>query len=237
MTIRAPKAQSRQSRPCCLRPRSEDDDSTSSPTSVMVTDGPTTAKEEELLAGSLTTTTTKLVYTEEELTAMREVQRLLQEKHGMGPDTIGLKYIALVTMIAKNRPEETCEKILKFFKALATVGIHSLTDDDLSTRHKSSALDDYFKIYHLCGVDTLGRDSMWIHSEHSSPSSTEEEQQCVVWAGILYHFAIHSNPNTLRNGLNIFCIDISHQPVSSNKAAEAKWKKLINPIRCDLKRF
>jgi hypothetical protein len=198
----------------------EDDTSTSNPSSkeqeVEVEDPP-----------SSSTTTTILVYTHEELTAMREVQRLLQEKHGMGPDTIGLKYIALVTMIAKNRPEETCEKILKFFKALATVGIHSLTDEDLSIRHKSSPLDDYLKVYHLCGVDTLGRDSMWIYAdEHSIKYNTEDEQQCAVWAGILYHFAIHANPHTLRQGLGIFCIDTSHQPASTNKAAEAKMQKI-----------
>ena len=182
-------------------------------------------------------------YTDEELDAMRQVKELLHshnEKHDLDGksstmidyERVGLKYIAMTTIISKNRPDEAFDKIKKFLLALIQVELtaDAVSDEELSGDDDCmQELKGYFIPYHTCGVDEFGRDSMWIRG-NDRVYITLEEQQKNVKAGILYHMAIHSNPNTLRYGLANFVIDITDKPTTTSSsaasAAESKLQKI-----------
>ena len=191
--------------------------------------------------------TTAIVYTDDELDAMRQVRTMLKEKHDIAEDVVGLKYIALTTIISKNRPDEACEKIVKFVKALEAVELGKnrkddapspLTDDQLLLMASEEQLQEYLSVYHMCGVDLQrseddekagnndgsgGRDSMWIRGDRVY--RTPQEQQDATRAGILFHFATHCNPATLRRGLCHFVIDITNAPTEKT-GSEAKLQKI-----------
>ena len=184
-----------------------------------------------------------IVYTDEELDAMKQVKKLLdehQETKQSGDDDndysrVGLKYIAMTTIISKNRPDEAFDKIQKFLKALKEVELTSsvISDEELSGDDSTNPLlngsNTYFNAYHTCGLDNYNRDSMWIRGDNDRVYLTIDEQQNVIKAGILYHMAIHSNPNTLRNGLAHFVIDITDKPTYTSKdvtKVESKLQKI-----------
>ena len=55
-----------------------------------------------------------IVYSPEELTAMREVKALLLSKHGIAESRIGLCALAVATINTKLRVEETASKYAKW---------------------------------------------------------------------------------------------------------------------------
>ena len=188
-----------------------------------------------------------IVYTDEELDAMKQVKKLLDEYQetkkqsgGDGDDDdysrVGLKYIAMTTIISKNRPDEAFDKIQKFLKALKEVELTSnvLSDEELSGDDSTNPLlngsNTYFNAYHTCGLDNYNRDSMWIRGDNDRVYLTIDEQQNVIKAGILYHMAIHSNPNTLRNGLAHFVIDITDKPTYTTSKDVSKVESKLQKI-------
>ena len=181
-------------------------------------------------------------YTDEELDAMKQVKELLtshnekqvDDKTMIDYERVGWKYIAMTTIISKNRPEEAFDKIQKFLLALKQVELtaaDAISDEELSGDDETlfQKLQEYFIPYHTCGVDEYGRDSMWICG-NDRVYITLEEQQKNVKAGILYHMAIHSNPNTLRHGLANFVIDITDKPTNASSAAAAAAESKLQKI-------
>jgi len=174
------------------------------------------------LAGTL-----PISYSEEELEAMRQVQKELIQKHKIDPSRIGLKTLALTTIVTKLRVEESAEKYAKYLQMVDECGVPSLRDDEALTM-KDDMLRKQLKSYATCGCDKQGRSIMWINGRKTVP---EEEEMEVVKAGIMYHTAIHADAVSLREGIT-FVIDTSNKPTKrakNDQKLQKTWQ--VMPMR------
>lgn len=164
--------------------------------------------------------TPQIVYTEEELEAIRQVMNeLMGEKHKIDPSRIGLKTLALTTIVSKLRIDEAADKYAKYLQMVGECGVPNLRDDEALTM-TDDEMQNRLETYASCGRDKLGRSVMWIRGSQNFP---EEDETEVVKAGILYHTAIHADATSLREGIT-FVIDTSKRPAKRAKN-EAKLQK------------
>mmetsp|Transcript_13662 Transcript_13662/g.20796 ORF Transcript_13662/g.20796 Transcript_13662/m.20796 type:complete len:281 (+) Transcript_13662:52-894(+) len=164
-----------------------------------------------------------IVYSDEELEAMRKVKRRLEEEDGL--THINLRFLAYTVIACKNRVDDSVSKYRKFLKAISVCGDGSLTnvetDDDMwKDPNVESFLRDF---YEPCGVDNEGRQILWING--GDKPITEDMEITSVRAGILFTAAIHSDSKSLREGIT-FVIDTSKQGNKKKIGNESKMQKL-----------
>lgn len=160
--------------------------------------------------------TEAIVYTDEELQAIKEAKNLLLSssfctKHKRSKQCqeseISLRHLAITTIISKNRPEEAAIKYLQWIDVLEPWGIESLQDTQLTSPPKESNV--YLQSYALAGKDVRSTQIFWIDGKHPIPNDLQQETYS-IYAGIRYHMAIHADATTLRNGITF--VIVSQKP-------------------------
>eukprot|EP00535_Pseudo-nitzschia_heimii_P007219 CAMPEP_0197177200 /NCGR_PEP_ID=MMETSP1423-20130617/2901_1 /TAXON_ID=476441 /ORGANISM="Pseudo-nitzschia heimii, Strain UNC1101" /LENGTH=321 /DNA_ID=CAMNT_0042626721 /DNA_START=58 /DNA_END=1023 /DNA_ORIENTATION=- len=189
-------------------------------------------EEDVVVADAAADSAVVVSYTEEELESIRAVKKaLISEKHGIDPDRIGSKTLAMTMIVSKLRVDEAADKYAKYLKAVEECGVESLRDDLIS----SSTIGDDERLrshiassYAACGRNHRGGSVMWITGSETLPV---EEEPRVVLAGILYHLAIHADPVSLREGI-AFVVDTSRKPAvraANDKKLQRTWQSM--PMR------
>ena len=140
----------------------------------------------------------QIVYTEDELIAMRQVRTTLLEEHGI--DSIGSIFLAVATINCKLRVEETATKIVKLLEIMQQLGCDDGISDDFITNAKHE-----LHPYPTVGVDKRGCSTTWIRA--GSPVPKEEERHHCQ-ACIMQYLAVHADSKTLREGVS-FILDLS----------------------------
>ena len=174
------------------------------------------------------TATTAFSYTAQELEAMQAVyDKLLKDpKEKVDKRRIGLKTLALATIVSKLRVEEAVSKYQKFLAALETCGVTSLVATDSQDEIQKWLQDPEIQhqleaAYAPCGADHQGRSIMWIRGHEILPG----QEPAAVQAGILYWLAIHADSVSIQEGIT-FCIDTSNRKSLSKHGNEAKLQKV-----------
>eukprot|EP00534_Pseudo-nitzschia_fraudulenta_P010971 CAMPEP_0201208482 /NCGR_PEP_ID=MMETSP0851-20130426/176479_1 /ASSEMBLY_ACC=CAM_ASM_000631 /TAXON_ID=183588 /ORGANISM="Pseudo-nitzschia fraudulenta, Strain WWA7" /LENGTH=307 /DNA_ID=CAMNT_0047497035 /DNA_START=196 /DNA_END=1119 /DNA_ORIENTATION=- len=162
------------------------------------------------------TTHNPIQYEEEELEAMRNVRTQLIEKHKIDPNRIGLKTLALTTIVTKLRVEEAASKYATYLEMVGACGVASLHDEAVLTmsHEKLKKLQNRLDSYATCGPDSQGRSIMWVKGQKEAYPVEEETE--IVTAAIMYHTAIHADALSLRKGIT-FIIDTSQKPAKKAK--------------------
>ncbi len=163
--------------------------------------------------------TLKIIYTEEELEVIRQVKKQLIEKHEIDESRIGLKTLALTTIVTELRVDEAAEKYVKYLQSTADCGVANLTDEEALIM-KDEDLQKCIKSIAACGRDNLGRSVMWIRGNTAFP---EEVESYLIRASVMYHVAIHADAVSLREGIT-FVSDTSQRPAKRAKN-EAKLQR------------
>ncbi len=163
--------------------------------------------------------TDSIVYTEIELDAMRKTKALLLSQEfckkqkrdkAFSENEVSKRHLAITVIICKCRPEEAAIKYIQWLNTLtASWGIDQFNDEQLSNPPKGS--DHYLRSYNLAGRDINGTNIFWIGSKVPIPNDLEEERLS-IYAGIRFHFAIHSDAKTIREGIT-FVLDVSNNRV------------------------
>ena len=142
----------------------------------------------------------QIVYTDEELTAMREVRTTLFEEHGIEESRVSNAFLAVATINCKLRVEETATKIVKLLEIMQQLGCDDGISDDFITNAKHE-----LHPYPTVGVDKRGCSTTWIRA--GSPVPKEEERHHCQ-ACIMQYLAVHADSKTLREGVS-FILDLS----------------------------
>lgn len=165
-----------------------------------------------------------IVYTSAELDAIQSVYDKLTNDEKMDPSRIGLRALALTTIVSKLRVDEAVEKFKKFYAALETCDIQSLSfsDTEIDATLFDSAINKKLDAYAPCGTDFEGRSVMWICG---ASDILPGEEGAATKAGVLYWLAIHADEKSLREGIT-FCIDTSKRANMSKFGNERKLQKM-----------
>ena len=140
-----------------------------------------------------------IVYTEEEIAAMRQVRTTLLEEHGIEESRVGSIFLAVATINCKLRVEETATKIFKLLEIMQQLGCDDISDDFITNaKHELHP-------YPTVGVDKRGCSTTWIRA--GSPCPKEEERHHCQ-ACIMQYLAVHADSKTLREGVS-FILDLS----------------------------
>jgi len=142
----------------------------------------------------------QIVYTEDELIAMRQVRTTLLEEHGIEESRVGYAFLAVATINSKLRVEETATKIVKLLDIMQQLGCDGEISDDFITNAKHE-----LHPYPTVGVDKRGCSTTWIRA--GSPVPKEEERHHCQ-ACIMQYLAVHADSKTLRDGVS-FILDLS----------------------------
>ena len=131
----------------------------------------------ETLPGSFTESESSLssgviIYSEEELDAMREVRAKLLEEHGIEESRVGSRFLAVATINCKLRVDETVTKILKLLEIMEKLGCPDGIDDEL---WKPSAKHE-LRTYPPVGTDNRGCSTTWIQASAGGRVPKEEER-------------------------------------------------------------
>eukprot|EP00980_Cylindrotheca_fusiformis_P005633 scaffold1184_cov132-Cylindrotheca_fusiformis.AAC.54 len=163
------------------------------------------------------------VYTAEELQAIQSVYDKLTEVEKVDPKRIGLKALAVTTIVSKLRVDEATEKYVKFLKALESVELHSIafSDSEVDSLVSDDDIKKQLGAYAVCGNDHEGRSIFWIKGAVILP----QEETTAVKAGLLYWLAVHADDISLRKGVT-FCIDTSQRKSMSTQGNESKLQKI-----------
>lgn len=144
-----------------------------------------------------------IVYTGEEIDAMRQVRAKLVEQHGIEESRVGLKFLAVASINCKLRVDETVSKMVKLLELMEELGVYGI-DDDLWKPEAAHEL----KAFAPAGKDDNGCSVTWIRGINREVKVPKEEEQHHVQACIMQYLAAHSDPQTLRNGVTLV-IDFS----------------------------
>jgi len=141
----------------------------------------------------------QIVYTEDELIAMRQVRTTLLEEHGIEESRVGSSFLAVATINCKLRVDETVNKITKLLEIMEQLGCSGISDDFITNaKHELHP-------YPTVGVDKRGCSTTWIRA--GSPVPKEEERHHCQ-ACIMQYLAVHADSKTLREGVS-FILDLS----------------------------
>mmetsp|Transcript_13499 Transcript_13499/g.29327 ORF Transcript_13499/g.29327 Transcript_13499/m.29327 type:complete len:398 (+) Transcript_13499:128-1321(+) len=157
-----------------------------------------------------------IIYSDEEVTAMRQVRAKLKEEHGVEESRVGSAFLAVATINCKLKVDETVVKITKLLEIMEQLGCADGIDDEL---WKPSAKHE-FRSYPPVGTDARGCSITWIRG---SGRVSKEEERNHVHGCIMQYLAVHSDANTLRNGVS-FIIDLTGK---DNKTPKTGNEKLI----------
>lgn len=165
-----------------------------------------------------------IVYTSAELDAIQSVYDKLTNDEKMDPSRIGLRALALTTIVSKLRVDEAVAKFKKFYAALETCDIQSLSfsDTEIDATLSDSAVTNKLDAYAPCGTDFEGRSVMWICG---SSERLPGEEGVSTKAGVLYWLALHADERSLREGIT-FCIDLSKKKEMSKHGNEKKLRRM-----------
>ena len=167
------------------------------------------------MTGTSITSNKPLVYTTEELAAIKEAKSLLlsssfcskhKRKQPFQDSEISLRHLAITSIINKNRAEEAALKYLQWVDVLKKWGIETFTDEQLTSPPPKS--NHYLQSYSLAGRDTRDAQIFWINGGKNPIPNDMDEEALSIHAGIRYHMAVHADAITLRTGIT-FVIDVS----------------------------
>eukprot|EP01038_Epipyxis_sp_PR26KG_P009617 gene9617-12950_t len=194
------------------------------------------------------------LFSEEEISAAIETKSLLLSQYGYKPEDIPTRELMIVTMNCKLRPETAAKKYKKWFDALESFGICSFkdiweglsleSDDDILNRDNQDEITSSSKKYPYadsndqwngllkvipayagCGKDKNNRSIMWIKT---CPVQKEDEK-LAVRIGCIYFTAIHSDLNSLRNGIT-FVLDTTGNSMEKKVGNEDKLQRVYQSI-------
>jgi hypothetical protein len=160
-----------------------------------------------------------IVYTDEELDAMRLVQTRLREHHGILDieSRLNSSFLAVATINCKLRVEETATKIAKLLDLMEKLGCpDGVCDDIVDKWWRSDPITQYEFVRHYppVGNDQRGCQISWIRGSGITPKDKERQH---VHACLMQYLSVHSDAKTLRNGTSLV-IDLSER----NSGRESK---------------
>lgn len=164
-------------------------------------------------------TASKIVFTEEELTAMSAVKEILETKHNL--DKIHLKFLAYTTIVSKNRVDEAVKKYIKFLETIAMFGLEHVESEE-EMWADSNVAKQMRGSFAGTGRDNEGNQALWINSTSSIALEMEKSS---VRSSTLYTLAVHADPISLREGIALV-IDISRKKELDKVGNESKLQKL-----------
>eukprot|EP00565_Helicotheca_tamesis_P008600 CAMPEP_0185731396 /NCGR_PEP_ID=MMETSP1171-20130828/12794_1 /TAXON_ID=374046 /ORGANISM="Helicotheca tamensis, Strain CCMP826" /LENGTH=287 /DNA_ID=CAMNT_0028400655 /DNA_START=7 /DNA_END=870 /DNA_ORIENTATION=- len=164
-----------------------------------------------------------IIYTEEELAAIRETHKLLVEEHNVDPSRIGLKFLALVTIVSKLRSKRAADKYKQFLDNAESCGLAGLTED----YYKKEALRD-LKDYQVAGKTLEGRCVNWVKGKGYVPI---EDEKMHAEAGLMYFMAVHADPVSLREGIVFVTIPPKSKPAKIGNEKKIKSLYMSYPMR------
>ncbi|KAL7546332.1 hypothetical protein ACHAWF_009666 [Thalassiosira exigua] len=162
-----------------------------------------------------------IVYTADELDAMRKVRAKLMEEHGIEESRVGSVFLAVATIVCKLRVDETVTKICKLLELMETLGCPDGIDDDLWKPGAAHELD----VYAPAGKNFNGCRTIWVRGKATSVE--EERNHC--HACIMHVLAAHADPATLRNGYSFF-LDLSAQNGRKDLGNEKKLQSFYQAL-------
>lgn len=164
-------------------------------------------------------------YTKEETEAIQSVYDKLVTTHEVDPKRIGLRALALTTIVSKLRVDEAAEKYIKLSKAVETCNVLSLSssDDQIEEMMNDEKIVAEFAAYAPCGTDSEKRQIMWIKGRGEFGPPPEREAASTE-AGILYWLAVHADSTSLREGITLV-IDTSGKTSMTKHGNEGKLQK------------
>jgi len=173
-----------------------------------------------------------IVYSNEELDAIRKVRTQLIDVNKIDANRIGLKLLALTTIISKLRVEEAAKKYVLYLNAVENCGVPNLRDD-VVLELTPSELGVGVHSYALCGRDEAGRSIQWVKGP-TEPHPVDIEAD-IVKCAIMYHTAIHADAVSLRNGIS-FVIDTSNNTKrpANQKKLQKTWQSMPMRPQCIL---
>ena len=141
-----------------------------------------------------------MVYTDDEVQAMKQVRTKLEE-HGIDKARVCDEFLAVATINCKLRIEETVKKIVKLLAIMTELGCE---DGITSNLWKPGAAHE-LKSFAPVGKCNNGCHAQWIRK---GGSVTREEQRNHVHACVMFYLANNRDARTLRNGM-IFVFDMT----------------------------
>jgi len=138
-----------------------------------------------------------IIYSEDELTAMSEVRAKLKEKHGIESSRVGAAFLAVATINCNLRVDEAVTKITKLLEIMEKLGCPDGIDDELWKPEAKEELCPYPPV----GTDDRGCRITWISGNGRKVAKEEERHH--VHSCIMQYLAVHSDSNTLRNGVSL----------------------------------
>lgn len=143
-----------------------------------------------------------IVYSSEEIEAMRQVRDKLMEEHGIEESRVGLVFLAVATINCKLRVEATVQKLQKMLTLMEKLQCPDGMDDTLWKPEAASEL----AAYEPCGPDFQGASTIWINGQGRKVQPEEERRH--VHASIMHFLAAHADNISLRKGITMV-IDVS----------------------------
>mmetsp|Transcript_3065 Transcript_3065/g.3238 ORF Transcript_3065/g.3238 Transcript_3065/m.3238 type:complete len:272 (+) Transcript_3065:75-890(+) len=162
-------------------------------------------------------------FTEQEITAITDAQKLLVSE-GFPSELISIPELALVTMNCKLQIGPAVLKYKRWLSSLEAFGIRNFDEIWDEIKRDGSGdwdkLAEYFSFYHGCGKHNNGENVMWIKAV-AVPIGAERQ---AIKASVIYHRAIHSNFDSLRNGI-VFVIDTQSKDLANKIGNESKLQR------------
>jgi len=143
----------------------------------------------------------ELVYTGDEVEAMKQVRTKLLEEHGIDKAKVCDAFLAVATINCKLRIEDTVNKIVKLLGIMKELDCEDGIDADL---WKPAAIHE-LKSFAPVGKCNNGCHAQWIRK---GGKVTKEEQRNHVHACIMFYLANNRDARTLRNGM-LFVFDLT----------------------------
>lgn len=170
-----------------------------------------------------------IVYTQEELEAIRQVRDKLVQEHGVDESRLSLIFLAVATINTKLRVDATCKKVQKVLDIMKDLGCpNGMSDEALWRPEAVSELATYAP----CGQNHQGAATTWIRTGNQVP---KEEERKHVHACIMHFLASHADPISLRNGIT-FVIDVTIQPkgpkIGNENTLQSFWQSFPQRPQC-----
>eukprot|EP01038_Epipyxis_sp_PR26KG_P009616 gene9616-12949_t len=146
-------------------------------------------------------------FTETEINAAIETKLILVNQYGYNESNIPTRELMIVVLNCKLKPEIAAKKYKKWLDGLSTFGLMSFEDiwknlkfDEMNNSEEWQLINQRLMArYTACGRDKYDRSISWF-----KPGRVEVAEEIYqIKATVIYYTAIHSDFNTLRNGLTV----------------------------------
>jgi len=173
-----------------------------------------------------------VVYTLEEVKTIKAVYNKLTTEKDIDPSRIGLRALALVSIISNSHVDDASAKYVEMLEALKIYSIESLAFTDTKEIEELMQDDDVQGIINnisWCGQDHEKRNIVWINKNECLPPNMERAY-CI--GKLLQWFAIHADKKTIHEGVTTI-VDLSRHKKAASYGNEDKVKKLYHafPMR------